>query len=252
MWKPAENEVLADRFRLERELGRGGMGSVWLAHHLSLDIPCAVKFIDDNVDHSEELRSRFQQEARAAAKLRSPNVVQILDHGVWHGTPFIAMELLEGETLAARLEHRGQLSAGETVRLLKDVARALIKAQELGIVHRDIKPENVFIVRDADRDIAKVLDFGVAKVTRQPNMLTSDHRTRTGTVLGTPYYMSPEHSFGVQLPTASVAVQLWQGPSQALSQQTSSTQFPLQHSLPSAQSRPWALRQCPLPSQRSP
>ncbi len=113
---------------------------MWQADHLALDTPCAVKFIDESVAGREDLRSRFRQEAHAAAKLRSPNVVQMFDYGEHEGALFIVMELLEGETLAERLDSKGWLSASQTVRVLRDVARALVKAQMLGIVHRDLKP----------------------------------------------------------------------------------------------------------------
>jgi serine/threonine protein kinase len=102
-----ENMVVADRFRLVRMIGRGGMGSVWSAMHLGLDTPCAVKFIEGELANVAEAHSRFEREAKAAAQLRSPNVVQIFDHGVWQGRPYIAMELLEGEDLGKRLTRRG-------------------------------------------------------------------------------------------------------------------------------------------------
>ncbi|MCA9619523.1 MAG: serine/threonine protein kinase, partial [Myxococcales bacterium] len=155
--------VVAERFRLEERLGQGGMGEVWRAHHVTLDIPCALKFIHDDHDQDDRARSRFSQEARAAAKLRSPNVVQILDYGVWEEVPYIAMELLEGETLTARLKRLGRLSSSATLAIARDVAHALEKARELSIVHRDLKPDNLFIVHDTGREITKVLDFGVAK-----------------------------------------------------------------------------------------
>ena len=109
--------VIADRFRLVRPLGQGGMGAVWLAQHTGLDVPCAVKFIDEEAAKSPQLRGRFEREAKAAAQLRSPHVVQILDHGVWGGAPDIAMELLEGEDLAQRLRRRrpAPLSPRETL-----------------------------------------------------------------------------------------------------------------------------------------
>src|SRR5262249_39049864 len=150
------------RYRLERELGRGGMGEVWAAHDLSLDSPCAVKFIGPEAAASPELRARFEREAKAVARQRSSNVVQVLDHGVWEGIPFIAMERLEGEDLGGRLARLGRLSHDDTVRIVSDVARALTKAHAAGIAHRDLKPENIFLARDDDREVAKVLDFGVA------------------------------------------------------------------------------------------
>jgi serine/threonine-protein kinase len=181
---------VADRFRLVRELGRGGMGSVWLAEHTRLDALCAVKFIDREGRNNWEVRRRFHHEAKAAAQLRSPHVVQILDHGEWENIPYIAMEYLEGEDLAHRLHRVGRLSWGETCRIASHVARALSKAHAAGIVHRDVKPENIFLVRDDDSEIAKVLDFGIAQHT------TNTESTLSRSILGTPFYMSPEQATG--------------------------------------------------------
>ena len=190
--------VVADRFRLERPLGQGGMGAVWLAQHIGLDVPCAVKFIHAESAASPEIRARFEREAKSAAQLRSPNVVQILDHGIWQGAPYIAMEYLEGEDLAARLRSRGRLDPRETAAIASQVARALARAHAAGLVHRDLKPANIFLVRDDDREIAKVLDFGVAKSTATA-MGESDSKTKTGALLGTPYYMSPEQAQGTKV-----------------------------------------------------
>jgi len=186
---------VADRFRLVRELGRGGMGSVWLAEHTSLDVLCAIKFIDREGQNSPEVRQRFQREAKAAAQLRSSHVVQILDHGVWENVPFIAMEYMDGEDLAHRLDRLGRLSWGETSRIATHVARALTKAHAAGIVHRDMKPENIFLARDDDGEVAKVLDFGIAK---RANQALTDVGTKTGSLLGTPFYMSPEQARGTK------------------------------------------------------
>ncbi len=184
--------VIADRFRLVCALGQGGMGTVWLARHTALDTPCAVKLIHEQAARLPDLRARFEREARAAALLRSPHVVQILDHGVWRNVPYIAMEYLEGEDLGQRLGRCGTLSPRETLAIAAQIGRALTKAHAAGLVHRDLKPGNVFIVRDEDREIAKVLDFGVAKV-RESGL---DGATKTGVLLGTPYYMSPEQTRG--------------------------------------------------------
>ena len=191
----AEGTVVAGRFRLVRELGHGGMGSVWQAHHTGLDIPCAVKFIHAGVASLPEIRRRFEREAKAAAQLRSPNVVQILDYGVSENVPYIAMEFLEGEDLAARLKRCGRLPSHETASIVSQVARALVKAHAAGLVHRDLKPENVYLIRDDDREIAKVLDFGIAKSN---TTLLGDHSTKTGSLLGTPHYMSPEQAQGTK------------------------------------------------------
>jgi serine/threonine-protein kinase len=166
------------------------MGSVWLAEHTRLDALCAVKFIDREGRNNWEVRRRFHHEAKAAAQLRSPHVVQILDHGEWENIPYIAMEYLEGEDLAHRLHRVGRLSWGETCRIASHVARALGKAHAAGIVHRDVKPENIFLVRDDDSEIAKVLDFGIAQhATSEPNAASRS-------ILGTPFYMSPEQASG--------------------------------------------------------
>jgi len=190
----AENTIVADRFQLNRLLGRGGMGSVWHATHLGLDVPCALKFIEGALANRAEAAVRFQREAKAAAQLRSPHVVQILDHGIFNGTPYIAMELLEGEDLGKRLDRVRRLSPNEVVAIVRDVARALGRAHACGIIHRDLKPDNIFLVHDDDREIAKVLDFGIAKM--KTGELST--KTRTGELLGTPHYMSPEQAQGTR------------------------------------------------------
>jgi serine/threonine-protein kinase len=168
------------------------MGSVWAATHLGLDIPCALKFIEGANSSNEDALVRFEREAKAAAQLRHPNVVQVMDHGVWEGTPYIAMELLEGEDLGQRLARTGPMSARAVYTLVYDVCRALAKAHATGIVHRDLKPENIFLVHDDEREIAKVLDFGIAKSSQ----MAGGRNTRTGALLGTPFYMSPEQARG--------------------------------------------------------
>src|SRR4030088_2644971 len=144
----AENSVVAGRLQLNRLLGRGGMGSVWHATHLGLDVPCALKFIEGEGAETPEVQARFEREAKAAAQLRSPNVVQILDHGVWEGAPYIAMELLEGEDLDKRLARAGRLAPRAVAGIVAQVARALGKAHAAGLVHRDLKPANIFLVSD--------------------------------------------------------------------------------------------------------
>ena len=186
--------VIAGRYRLVAPLSRGGMGSVWRAEHLSLGSPIAIKLIDASLVEHPEARARFEREARAAAALRSPHVVQILDHGVDKDLPFMAMELLEGESLAGRLHRVRTLTPPQTVRVLQDVARAMRKAHEAGIIHRDLKPDNIFLVRNDDLEIAKVLDFGIAKSQEPFGQWTGG--TRTGALIGTPQYMSPEQTQG--------------------------------------------------------
>jgi serine/threonine-protein kinase len=197
--------VLLGRYRLEAKLGQGGMGTIWRAQHLVLNAPVAVKIIDRTVIPDEETLSRFMREAQSAAALRSPHVVQILDYGIDGKVPFMAMELLEGENLAQRLKRVKRLSPSETARVLTHIGRAIARAHDAGIVHRDLKPENVFLVKNEDDELAKVLDFGVAKVER--HALEEGTRTRTGSILGTPFYMSPEQAQGNR--TVDLRTDLW-------------------------------------------
>jgi eukaryotic-like serine/threonine-protein kinase len=194
-WAPSAGELVADRFLLVDELARGGMGAVWRAKHTGLDIECAVKFIAMETV-TDEMRMRFRREARAAAKLKSRFVVNMLDYGVWQEQPYFAMELLDGESLAGRLERCGRIGVDETLDIVSCVARALAAAWSLGIVHRDLKPANIFLVEEDGEIYAKVLDFGVAKV-KEPH-LDRNLNTDTGALLGTPWYMSPEQLDGTR------------------------------------------------------
>lgn len=170
------------------------MGTIWVAEHLVLQCPVAVKLIDRDAVFDGETSARFLREAKAAATLRSAHVVQILDYGVDEGVSFIVMELLEGENLAQRLRRTKRLGPAETALIITHIGRAIARAHEAGIVHRDLKPENVFLVSNEDEEVAKVLDFGVAKIAH--GELKEGTRTRTGSILGTPYYMSPEQAQG--------------------------------------------------------
>ena len=176
------------------------MGAVWEGTHNSLGTRVAVKFIDAEYAESPEARSRFENEARAAAKLRSKHVVEVYDHGVSDdGRPFIVMEYLQGEPLDKRLDRVGRLPAKETALIMLQVCRALTKAHAAGVVHRDLKPENIFLVWDDEEgtDVVKVVDFGIAKFT-DASLGASSSSTRTGSVLGTPHYMSPEQARGLR------------------------------------------------------
>ena len=194
----SESQILAEKYRLVRKLGQGGMGSVWYADHLALNSPIAIKLIDPEIAAHPEALSRFMREAQAAAALRSPHVVQIFDHGIAEGVPYIAMELLEGESLAARLHRVGRLSPREAALVLTHVARAVGRAHEAGITHRDLKPDNVFLVQNDEEVVAKVLDFGIAKASLTGPGAPNPSATQTGAVLGTPYYMSPEQATGAK------------------------------------------------------
>jgi serine/threonine-protein kinase len=190
-----EGLKVADRFRLVRELGRGGMGAVWLAEHTGLDVLCAIKLIDARGRESTELRARFEREAKAAAQLKSRHVVQILDYGVWQDIPYIAMEYLQGEDLAQRIQRMVRLPLSETLRIVSQVCRALTRAHAADIVHRDLKPENIYLAREDDTEVAKVLDFGIAK---RGSRNLSDSGTKAGSLVGTPFYMSPEQARGTR------------------------------------------------------
>jgi serine/threonine-protein kinase len=177
------------------------MGSVWEGRHTSLGTHVAIKFIEKEYADNDEARKRFDNEARAAAALQSKHAIQIHDHGVTEdGKPYIVMELLVGEALDKRIERVRVLSLQDTAHILQQVCRGLQKAHEHGIVHRDLKPENVFLVKstDDDEEIAKVLDFGIAKIRTGGADAAISNNTRTGAVLGTPFYMSPEQARGLR------------------------------------------------------
>jgi hypothetical protein len=188
-----ETKVLADRYRLARQLGKGGMGSVWLAEHLTLNSWVAVKLMDPSIASTVEGAERFKREAQAAASLRSAHVVQVLDYGVHEDTPFLVMELLQGQSLADCIEREKRLTPERTLTIVTHVARAIGRAHAAGIVHRDLKPDNIFLIREDDQELAKVLDFGIAKATG-PRF--GGMETRTGVTMGTPHYMSPEQVEG--------------------------------------------------------
>jgi serine/threonine-protein kinase len=172
------------------------MGSVWRAIQLPGARECAIKILHPSREGTELRADRFLREARAASSIESPNAVRVLDYGIDADIPFIAMELLEGQTLAQRLRSAGQLTPLETCRILEQVASALESAHELGIVHRDLKPDNIFLAETERGAVAKVLDFGIAKLADE-EALARD-LTETGALLGTPHYMSPEQVEGAR------------------------------------------------------
>jgi len=193
--------LVAGKYEVLRLIGRGGMGSVWEGRHVTLGTRVAIKFIDPEYAESKEARSRFDTEARAAAALQSKHAIQIHDHGVTDDErPYMVMELLTGEPLDERIDRLVRMSLPETARILGQVCRALQRAHEAGIIHRDLKPENIFLVRspDDDDEIAKVLDFGIAKIKQLPGEQGLTSSTKTGAVLGTPYYMAPEQARGLR------------------------------------------------------
>jgi len=175
-----------NRYVIERELGRGGMGVVYLARDTQLDRRVALKFLGTMVDHSEEFRQRFVREAKAAAKVSHPNIVAIYDIGSQEGSAYIAMEYVEGTSLTRYLADKGRLPLREAANLTLQICSAVHAIHEQGIVHRDIKPDNILIGRGG---LIKVMDFGLAKI--------KDMRlTAPGMVMGTPCYMPPEQIRG--------------------------------------------------------
>jgi serine/threonine-protein kinase len=182
--------TVGQKYVLEKRLAIGGMGSVWVARHAQLDVEIAIKFMDPNQAASPLARQRFEREAKSAASLHGPHVVHVQDYGVEGETPYLVMELLRGEDLGRRLSRKRRISLRAASRILTEAARGLRRAHELGIVHRDIKPGNIFLSKDDDREVVKILDFGIAKETFA--MERVGESTRTGELMGSPHYMSPE------------------------------------------------------------
>lgn len=171
-------------YQIDRRLGRGGMGEVYMAHDTALDRTVALKVLRSTLVHDEQLVERFHREARASAKLNHPNIVRIHSVGVEDGVPYFAMEWIDGEPLDAILKAQGTLPWQRAMNITGQVASALESAHAQGIIHRDIKPANILIDKSGR---AHVTDFGVAKVLNARTQLTTE-----GTFIGTPQYMSPE------------------------------------------------------------
>jgi serine/threonine-protein kinase len=187
-------QVVAGKYRLDLLLGEGGMGAVWRALNLQLEAPIALKLIRADLERAQ-LGLRLKQEARAAAKVVHPAIVRVFDVGESElGDPFIVMELLSGQSLAALLAVEQRLPALRAVQLLLPIADGLSAAHAKGIIHRDLKPDNVFITIEDDQVQPKLLDFGIAKLT-DPKPLDAK-LTQAGVILGSPDYMSPEQARG--------------------------------------------------------
>ena len=198
--------LLADKYRLLRLLGRGGVGEVYEAVHELIGLHVAVKLIRFEYAGNSELAARFLQEARAAASVGHPGIVQVQDVGTSHdGRTYLVMEFLEGEDLEKLMRRQRRMPVGDIVAILTDVLEALEAAHAKGIVHRDLKPENVYLTagRKGER-IVKLLDFGIARLTADTGQVT--RLTQPGAVMGTPYYMSPEQARGDQNVDAGVDI----------------------------------------------
>ena len=187
-----------NNFEIVRVLGEGGMGAVYVAKHPLIAKRVAIKVLKPELSVDAEQVQRFFNEARATSAIRHPNIVEVIDLGrLPAGTPYLVMELLEGETLAERLGRLGALQLPLALDFAGQAATALEAAHAHGIVHRDLKPENLFLVPDqrvAGHELVKVLDFGIAKLRGE--LSPGSVNTIAGAVLGTPPYMSPEQCRG--------------------------------------------------------
>ncbi len=185
--------VVAGKYRVDRVLGRGGMGAVFSATNATIGKRVALKFLTREAARDKSATQRFQREAEAAGVIESEHIVHVFDSGnTEDGLPFLVMELLSGEDLRTRLQREGMLSVQQAVEITTQVLRGLVRAHAAGIVHRDLKPDNIFLCRRDDGSLlAKIVDFGISKLSHGRAAKTL---TRRGTVLGTAYYMAPEQA----------------------------------------------------------
>jgi serine/threonine protein kinase len=189
-------DLIGNKYLLDHVIGSGGMGTVWAATNLDLDLAVALKVVNPGADR-EEIAARLSMEARAEAKLQHPGIVRVIDLGITdNGEPFLVMELLEGESLAELVERVGRLDACAAVRMILPVVDALRYAHSRNVIHRDLKPDNIFLSRQAGHVQPKIVDFGIAKLGEGTVCRT---RTGTGTVVGSPGYMAPEHARGKEV-----------------------------------------------------
>ncbi len=187
--------IIADRYHIEKKLGEGGMGAVYLGEHVRMGRKSAIKVMTQSMASDPEAIARFNREAANAARINHPNVCAIYDFGETEdGTIYLAMEFIEGEALSDTLRRDGALDLDRAAEILRQAGEALQAAHDLGIVHRDLKPDNIMVARARDgTDVVKVVDFGIAKAMTGEE---GQKVTRTGLVVGTPEYMSPEQLSG--------------------------------------------------------
>ena len=192
-------QVVADRYHIIKKLGEGGMGAVYLGEHVKMGRKSAIKVMNPGMAHDPDAVSRFNREASNASRISHPNVCQIYDFGeTTDGLIYLAMEFIEGQSLTDLIDREGALPAVRAASILKQSADALQAAHDLGIVHRDLKPDNIMITQARDgADVVKVVDFGIAKAVAGDE--TGQKVTKTGLVVGTPEYMSPEQLSGDKL-----------------------------------------------------
>ena len=192
-------QVIADRYNIVRKLGEGGMGSVYLGEHVKMGRKSAIKVMAQAMSNDPEAAGRFHREAANASRLSHPNICQVYDFGeTSDGLIYLAMEFIEGKSLSALVESGGALPPARAANIVRQAAEALQVAHEQSIVHRDIKPDNIMVVQAKDgSDVVKVVDFGIAKAVAGDE--TGQKVTKTGLVVGTPEYMSPEQLSGDKL-----------------------------------------------------
>ncbi len=197
---PLIGVVLDGRYRLLRAIGEGGMGVVYEAEHVLIEKRVAVKVLRDAFTRRPDVVERFRQEAKSASRIGHPNIVDVSDFGETpSGASYIVLEMLKGEDLADVLTRECALAPTRAVLIAYQVGKALDAAHKKGIVHRDLKPENIYLIeREAQADFVKVVDFGVAKMS-DIESLGGRRMMRTGMIVGTPEYMSPEHAGGKEL-----------------------------------------------------
>jgi eukaryotic-like serine/threonine-protein kinase len=191
------DELTIGAYKVLHKIGEGGMGAVFLGEHTLLQRRAAIKVLHPSFSADQSVVRRFFNEARAVTRIADPGIVQVFDFGIHtDGSAFIVMELLEGETMQRRQRRLGRFDARDVVRLVRMACTSLAAAHAKGVVHRDLKPDNIFIVGDpavTGGERPKILDFGIAKLSNE----TADvEKTRTGTLIGTPVYMSPEQCRG--------------------------------------------------------
>lgn len=195
-------QIVSGKYKVERLVGSGGMGTVWVGEHIGLGTPVAIKFIRPQFAARADARRRFEIEARAAASVESKHAVKVFDYGLTEtGLPYIVMEYLEGESLSEALIRRGPFPPQEAAEVIRQASRALIKAHAANVVHRDLKPDNIFLATNVESGeesglpyVVKLVDFGIAKMLDVEGEGAKGLKgpTQDGSVIGTPNFMSPE------------------------------------------------------------
>ena len=203
--RPKQGQIIFERYRVERELGEGGMGSVWLVHHLGLDADRALKLIVSEIAADEQVRARFKREARVMAKLTHPNAVTVHDSKLAKDAAFIEMEYVRGQSLNKIMKPGTPMPIDWVARIVEQLCDVLQTAHDMGIVHRDLKPSNMMLVdgRAPGREFLKVLDFGIAKILTSDGSDGDELRTQTNTFIGTAHYSSPEQIRGANIDARS-------------------------------------------------